>query len=163
MTPDQQFKTALHASLTGQRAHVLTMLDDLDDDATQRAVLPSGWSIAGLITHLTLDDERFWFRAVVGGDLTACPNQDSWRLGADLSAAEVRQRYRDEIALSDEIIAATTLDAPVGWWPDELFGDWRLTSLHEVMLHMTTETACHAGHLDAARELIDGRQWLVLD
>jgi hypothetical protein len=25
-----------------------------------------------------------------------------------------------------------------------------------------TETATHAGHLDAARELIDGGQWLVL-
>jgi hypothetical protein len=25
-----------------------------------------------------------------------------------------------------------------------------------------TETACHAGHLDAVRELIDGRTWLVL-
>ncbi|MGW9134077.1 hypothetical protein [Streptomyces sp. NPDC055681] len=25
-----------------------------------------------------------------------------------------------------------------------------------------TETACHAGHLDAARELIDGRRWMVL-
>jgi hypothetical protein len=24
------------------------------------------------------------------------------------------------------------------------------------------ETACHAGHLDAVRELIDGRQWIVL-
>ncbi|HEX6486574.1 MAG TPA: hypothetical protein VF012_07660 [Nocardioidaceae bacterium] len=24
------------------------------------------------------------------------------------------------------------------------------------------ETACHAGHLDAARELIDGKNWLVL-
>jgi hypothetical protein len=23
-----------------------------------------------------------------------------------------------------------------------------------------TETACHAGHLDAVRELIDGRTWL---
>jgi len=25
-----------------------------------------------------------------------------------------------------------------------------------------TETATHAGHLDAARELIDGRTWLIL-
>jgi Protein of unknown function (DUF664) len=25
-----------------------------------------------------------------------------------------------------------------------------------------TETACHAGHLDAVRELIDGRTWMVL-
>jgi hypothetical protein len=24
------------------------------------------------------------------------------------------------------------------------------------------ETACHAGHLDVVRELIDGRRWLVL-
>lgn len=28
---------------------------------------------------------------------------------------------------------------------------------------MISEVACHAGHLDAAPELIDGRQWLVLD
>jgi hypothetical protein len=30
------------------------------------------------------------------------------------------------------------------------------------MLHVITETACHAGHLDAVRELIDGRTWLIL-
>jgi hypothetical protein len=30
------------------------------------------------------------------------------------------------------------------------------------ILHVITETATHAGHLDAARELIDGGQWLVL-
>jgi hypothetical protein len=29
------------------------------------------------------------------------------------------------------------------------------------MLHVITETACHAGHLDAARELIDGRLWMA--
>jgi Protein of unknown function (DUF664) len=28
--------------------------------------------------------------------------------------------------------------------------------------HMIKETACHAGHLDAVRELIDGRQWIVM-
>jgi hypothetical protein len=30
------------------------------------------------------------------------------------------------------------------------------------MLHVLTETACHAGHLDAAGELLDGRQWLIV-
>ena len=29
-------------------------------------------------------------------------------------------------------------------------------------LGMIKETACHAGHLDAVRELIDGRQWIVV-
>jgi hypothetical protein len=31
------------------------------------------------------------------------------------------------------------------------------------LLHTMTETGTHAGHLDAARELIDGRQWYVLE
>ena len=26
-------------------------------------------------------------------------------------------------------------------------------------MHVITETACHAGHLDAVRELIDGETW----
>jgi hypothetical protein len=30
------------------------------------------------------------------------------------------------------------------------------------VLHVLVETATHAGHLDAVRELIDGRKWLVL-
>jgi len=37
-----------------------------------------------------------------------------------------------------------------------------MDDLREILLHVITETACHAGHLDAARELIDGKQWLVL-
>lgn len=38
-------------------------------------------------------------------------------------------------------------------------GGWRLDSLFEVVQHVLVETACHAGHLDAARELLDGRTW----
>jgi Protein of unknown function (DUF664) len=34
--------------------------------------------------------------------------------------------------------------------------------LRKTILHVITETATRAGHLDAARELIDGGQWLVL-
>jgi len=48
------------------------------------------------------------------------------------------------------------------WWPD-FFGDWRLNNHRDILFHVMTETACHAGHLDAVRELIDGRQWLVLE
>ena len=38
----------------------------------------------------------------------------------------------------------------------------RATNPRIVMLHVLKETACHAGHLDAAGELLDGRQWIVL-
>jgi hypothetical protein len=30
------------------------------------------------------------------------------------------------------------------------------------MLHVIKETACHGGHLDVVRELIGGRQWIVM-
>lgn len=55
----------------------------------------------------------------------------------------------------------STLDAAPAWWP-EFFANSRLDSVREVVLHVITETACHAGHLDAVRELIDGKQWLDL-
>ena len=29
-------------------------------------------------------------------------------------------------------------------------------TLHQILVHMTTETARHAGHLDIVRETIDG-------
>ena len=34
--------------------------------------------------------------------------------------------------------------------------------LRTILLHMIVETSVHAGHLDTTRELIDGRQWIVL-
>jgi hypothetical protein len=43
-----------------------------------------------------------------------------------------------------------------------VFGGWRLDDVREIVLHVIAETSCHAGHLDAVRELIDSRQWIVL-
>ena len=70
--------------------------------------------------------------------------------------------YRREIAASDAALAGLSLDAPPARWP-EYFGDWRLQDVREVILHVITETATHAGHLDAARELLDGRTWMGPD
>jgi hypothetical protein len=69
--------------------------------------------------------------------------------------------YRRETALADAIITATPLGTPPARWPSELWPNWRLRDLREIILHVITETACHAGHLDAVRELIDGRTWMT--
>ena len=58
-------------------------------------------------------------------------------------------------SLADAVSAASSPDADVAWWPFP-GSEWTLHHLREVLLHVITETACHAGHLDAARELIDG-------
>jgi catechol 2,3-dioxygenase-like lactoylglutathione lyase family enzyme len=59
---------ALLASLDGQRDHVLGILEGLDEAALRRPVLPSGWTCLGLVQHLAVDVERFWFRDVVAGE-----------------------------------------------------------------------------------------------
>ncbi len=149
--------------LAHERAHVLASVDGLDDAALTTSVVPSGWTPAGVIQHLALESEGFFFRTVLTGQSAARAGDPdrAWDVapGAGLAAIE---RYRQECALADQVIGAhSPADVPVAW-PDEL-GSWRLANLYEMVLHVVSETACHAGHLDIARELIDGTQYLVID
>ncbi len=168
---DDRGRDALLATLHAARAHVLTAIEPLDDAQLRTATLPSGWSPIGLVRHLTYGGERYWFEVVVaGGGLDWWPADDAaldagrpadWRVAPDESCAEVVAAYRASIAASDGILAATRLDAaPVRRepdWPPERFADVR-----SVVLHVLAETLTHAGHLDAALELLDRRQRLVL-
>lgn len=79
-----------------------------------------------------------------------------------MPAEAVFDLYRQETELANAIIAATPLDTTPAWWPKELFRDLPSRDLRETILHVITEAAVHAGHLDTVRELIDGRTWLVL-
>lgn len=160
---------ALLSTLNAQRRHVLGILDGLSDADLRRPVLPSGWTCLGLVRHLALDVERFWFRQVMAGQAEDAdipgdaeePGADAWDVGGDVPAQAVLDLYRREIELGDAVIAVTPIGTPPAWWPD-FFGSFRLADLRAVLLHVIAETACHAGHLDAARELIDGRMWLNL-
>jgi hypothetical protein len=119
------------------------------------------------VQHLALDVEKFWFACVIAGDQAAISSLDqaegdAWAVAPETPAGAVTDGYRAWVDRANAVAAGTDLDAPPAWWPGELFGSWRLHTVREVLLHVLTETATHAGHLDAARELIDGRQWLVL-
>jgi hypothetical protein len=146
-----------------QREHVLGILEGLSEDDLRRPVLPSGWTCLGLVNHLALDVERFWFRAVAAGEQVELGDGDAaWRVGPDVPAQAVFELYRRETALADAVISTTPLDAAPAWWPAEIFPGLPPRNLRNNILAVITETACHAGHLDAVRELIDGRTWLVL-
>jgi hypothetical protein len=153
---------ALLASLTAQRNHVIGALEGLAEEDLERPVLPSQWTCAGLVHHLTVEVEQFWFRGVVAGNPVPEGETDAWQVPAGLTGRAVLDAYRREIEQADVIIAATSLDSAPAWWPEDLFGSWRLADLREILLHVIAETACHAGHLDAACELLDGRQWAVV-
>ena len=155
-------KDALLAALNSQREHVLGALDGLPEDALRRPALPSGWTPLGMVRHLALEVEQFWFRGAVAGEpITLTSGDEAWQVPPDASAAAILDLYRDQIARADAIIAATPIGAMPKWWPD-FFADFPPRPLRRTMLHVITETATHAGHLDAARELLDGTQWLVL-
>jgi hypothetical protein len=123
------------------------------------------WICVGLVHHRALDGERFWFRAVMAGeqvdDADAPDTENAWVVPPGTSPEQVLALYREECTRADEVVAGMSVDTPPAWWPD-FFGDYRLDDLREVLLHVIGETAAHAGHLDAAREIIDGRQWMVL-
>ncbi|MEV0648094.1 DinB family protein [Phytomonospora sp. NPDC050363] len=158
MTTGNDELATLTRYLTWQREHILGAVDGLSEADLRRPVLPSGWSCLGLIRHLALDVERFWFRAVAAGESVEL-SDSAWQVDPAIPVEEVLALYRDEIARADAILARTPLDADPMWWPEP--GPPR-RNLRATILHVTVETATHAGHLDAARELIDGKAWLVL-
>jgi hypothetical protein len=152
--------------LDGQRHHVLTQLDGLSDEQLRRPVLPSGWSCLGLVRHLTLSDERYWFEVVVAGEpLDFWPEGDNgdWQVGPAEPVADVLAAYRSAIAHSDEIISARLLgdppERPEAWWED---AGLDFPDLRAIVVHVLVETSVHAGQLDAVRELLDGHQHLVI-
>lgn len=165
MNPEPE-RAALVRRQEMQRAHVLGILEGLDEQALREPAVPSGWSCLDLVHHLAIDVERFWLRAVMGGERDAIDSfavdGGAWTAPPELSPAEVFDLYRREAALGDAAVAALPLDAGPAWWPDR-YGPWRIGAFREVMLHVITDTAGHAGQLDIVRELRDGRQWLVVD
>jgi len=145
---------------------VLRQLEGLTDQQLRRPVLPSGWSCLGLVRHLTLSDERYWFEVVVaGGPLDFWPEGDGgdWVVDPDEPAQEVLAGYRSAIERSDEIVAERSLDQapaqPEDWWAE---AGVEFPDVRAVLVHVLVETATHAGHLDAVRELLDGHQYIVL-
>jgi hypothetical protein len=159
---EQAERAALTGFLQAQRRSVLAILAGLGETSVRQVVVPSGWTPLGIIEHLA-HAERMWFQQVLTGRADPLP----WPPAAEHEGGpfvtehpmdEVLAFYRKQCAISDEVLARTALTAgPSGDVPylaDEI-GQAR-----GVILHMIEETARHAGHLDLARELIDGRTGL---
>ncbi len=150
--------------LDQQRNAVLAIIEGLDEAQLRTAVLPSGWTPIGLIWHLA-GAEASWFQRVVLGvqpriawsDGIEDPPYDPGRaFTTEHATSAVIEHYRRQCEISNEILRSRALDAPLAGdhgldWPGE-----PITDVRWVALHMIEETARHAGHLDAARELIDG-------
>jgi hypothetical protein len=150
--------------LDQQRNAVVAIIEGVSEVQLHTPVLPSGWTPIGLIRHLA-GAEAMWFQWVVLGT----EPQVTWDDGIDdppydpeapfateHSSTAVIDQYHRQCEISNEILRSRDLEAALLGehgldWPDE-----PITDLRWVVLHMIEETARHAGHLDAARELLDG-------
>ena len=159
---------ALLAFLQAQRDAVLSIVAGLDEEAWHRSVVPSGWTPAGLVEHLG-GAEWHWFQGVVTGKVPEPPAADEDQTPYDPTAAfvcdepseEIVAFYREQCAASDAVLAVTPLSAT----PHGRHGGADMAQppdVRWVVLHMIEETARHAGHLDIARELLDGQTGLGL-
>ena len=145
------------------RKHAFDILEGLSEEQLRQPVLPSGWCPLGMIKHLAIDAEHYWGSCVIGGaPLSWFTDNDydgeaGWRVANEETATDIFAFYRREIANSNAIIGRTPLGSFVrqkGFWSED-----ELPTVSSVIIHMIDETACHTGHLDAVRELIDGRRW----
>jgi uncharacterized damage-inducible protein DinB len=152
-TPVERERAALLHFLAAQRSAAVAVLAGLSEKDARRSVVPSGWTPLSLTVHLA-DVERHWFAFALGGDVAHTPVQPEAPSTLDDAVAA----YRAEIERSDRLLAGFALDDPPTEVPAELPGEIR--TVRDVLLHVIEEVARHAGHLDIARELLDGRTGL---
>ena len=106
--------------------------------------------------------EWHWFQGVVAGRQPELPGDlDENRAPYDPQtvvftsqdpSADVIAFYRDQCGQSEAVLDMTSLSSA----PHGEHGPHDAPDVRWVVLHMIEETARHAGHLDAARELLDG-------
>lgn len=148
-------KESLHAALDRHRDAVLWKVEGLDDEQLRRPLTPSGTNLLGLVKHLG-GAELGWFREPFGLETGPLPFDIDADEASDLriepheSTADVLAFYARARAAADEAIDRLELDSLGTSWSG------RTVSLRWVLIHMTTETARHAGHMDILRELTDG-------
>jgi uncharacterized damage-inducible protein DinB len=131
------------------RGAVLRNVEGIDD--TQARWTPDGRLIplVGIVNHLT----RVEWRWIEGGFHGAAVDRraEEFRPGDKLTLAAAIAAYRERGDRTDAAVRALSLDqpSPVQSWADGHDLRW-------VLMHLINETARHAGHADATRELLDG-------
>ncbi|MGA8245323.1 MAG: DinB family protein [Nocardioides sp.] len=141
------------------REVVARKVDGLSADQLAGSVVPSGWTPAGLVNHL-VNVERRWLR----WGFAAEPVLDPWRdataddgwVTPEAAPEELRLMLESAGVRTRSIVEAHELTdtAAVGG----RFADAAAApQLQWILLHLIQEYARHAGHLDIARELVDGR------
>jgi uncharacterized damage-inducible protein DinB len=128
------------------RGAVIRKVEGLDDESARwtpdGALLP----LIGIVNHLTNVEWRWVDGGMLGADVDK--RADEYTPGPALTVAGALSAYRERAATTEAAVRSLSLDDPCAYGVD--------TDLRWVLLHLINETARHAGHADATRELLDG-------
>jgi hypothetical protein len=146
-----------------QRAQVVATVDGLTE--AELRWTPDGklLPIIGIVNHLAHMEWRWIEGRYLGSQFP--PREEEFALGNAVVGAEVVDAYWQQACRTEAIArAAPSLDVPClgdegGRGPAHLLlGFDEPIDLRWVLLHLIEETAHHAGHADATREMLDGRK-----
>jgi hypothetical protein len=146
-SPDE--KILLVQWLDYLRGAVLRNLEGLDDRQARWTPDQKLISLLGIVQHLTNVEWRW----IDGGfhDAVVSRSQQEFQPGVEVRLDEVVTAYQHRATATDATISALLLTQPSGR------RSWaKGRDLRWVILHLINETARHAGHADAVRELLDG-------
>ena len=129
------------------RGAVLRKVEGLSDRDARWTPNGSLISLLGIVNHLTHVEWRWIEGGMRGEKVSRSEEEFNPRLELTVDAALVA--YRERAIATDAVVRSmSSLAEPCRW------GDNR--DLRWVLLHLINETARHAGHADATRELLDG-------
>jgi hypothetical protein len=140
------------------RGVVAAKLDGLSEEDLTGSRVPSGWTPSGLVHHLVNVERRWLVWGFLGEQVTepwhdAAP-EGGW-ITLDVPVAELRSMLDEAAVRTRAIVEAHELGdlaRPGGRFDDQA----PPPQLQWILLHLLQEYARHAGHLDIARELVDG-------
>lgn len=128
------------------RRAVLRKVVGLDDEQARWRPAGALISLLGIVNHLTRVEWRWIDGSLLGAVVER--HEEEFTPGLELTLAAAVDAYRVRAAATDDAARRMPLDTPtrVGHGTD----------LRWVLIHLINETARHAGHADATRELLDG-------
>lgn len=133
--------------LTYLRGAVLRKIDGLTDEQARWRPTSALVSLGGIVNHLTHVEWR-WIDGAMHGEAVH-RDEEAEFAPADLGVAGAVAAYRRRAAATDATVRAMPSLSQPSTYADG-------TDLRWVLLHLINETARHAGHADATRELLDG-------
>lgn len=132
------------------RGAVLHKLEGLDDAAARWTPEGKLIPLLGIVNHLTRVEWR-WIDGGFGGAGVG-RSEEEFRPGPELTLDAAVASYRERAIATDAMVRSlpiTHSSDPESWAEGK--------DLRWVLLHLINETARHAGHADATRELLDGK------